>query len=126
MSTGISTNPVFAGRPGNEHRTIWRTSALTRPSPASYHPRTARRETRPARRPSTHRQRPRTSRLTSSATPDTLRHSHSHSHAAGTPDVAIVDVTKRFGDVVAVDAMNLSLVLNATGDARTAVLAATS
>ena len=47
--------------------------------------------------------------MTSTATPDTLRHSHAPSNAAGTPDVSIVDVTKRFGDVVAVDAMNLSV-----------------
>ncbi len=68
-------------------------------------------------------------RLTTSATPDTPPHEHpgdraaeaavghaapthaetAHGSAADTPDVAIVDVTKRFEDVVAVDRMHLSV-----------------
>jgi spermidine/putrescine transport system ATP-binding protein len=68
--------------------------------------------------------------LTTSATPETPPHGHEHDHpvagpeitgqglrdqrathapAADTPDVDIVDVTKRFGDVIAVDAMRLSV-----------------
>jgi spermidine/putrescine transport system ATP-binding protein len=62
----------------------------------------------------------------STATPDTPAHGHrdqpvasdsplrhepgsAHATGDGTPDVAIVDVTKQFGDVVAVDSMNLSV-----------------
>jgi spermidine/putrescine transport system ATP-binding protein len=44
------------------------------------------------------------------AHPDTLRHPHNvHADHDATPDVEIVDVTKRFGDVVAVDAMRLAV-----------------
>ena len=44
------------------------------------------------------------------AHPDTLRHPHNvHADHDAIPDVEIVDVTKRFGDVVAVDAMRLSV-----------------
>jgi spermidine/putrescine transport system ATP-binding protein len=42
--------------------------------------------------------------------PDTLRHPDSvHADHDAVPDVKIVDVTKRFGDVVAVDAMRLTV-----------------
>ena len=44
------------------------------------------------------------------AHPDTLRHpGNVHADHTATPDVEIVDVTKRFGEVVAVDAMRLSV-----------------
>jgi spermidine/putrescine transport system ATP-binding protein len=44
------------------------------------------------------------------AHPETLRHPAAvHADHVATPDVEIVDVTKRFGDVVAVNAMNLSV-----------------
>ena len=42
--------------------------------------------------------------------PSTLRHpANVHPDHEAAPDVAIVDVTKRFGDVVAVDAMRLTV-----------------
>jgi len=41
--------------------------------------------------------------------PDTLRHPGVHPDHDATPDVEIVGVTKRFGEVVAVDTMNLTV-----------------